>query len=223
MPDRYEIHAQYVPAVIYSASFTVIICYFLMQIKTDVWGMMLTLGFGGVSMTFALYQLAKHAGRFLGVVVQDWLFQEGLNLPTTRLLLDDNPTYTPDRKIEIITKIKRDFDIDLTNCTQDTEINRRRIHEAIGQVRKKLIKREMVQQRNIQYGFWRNLAGGSVIAICVSIVATILSKVTGLHTAFALSLIFLTIYMVVALISLMAVKVCAKYYALSLYDELLSM
>lgn len=46
MPDKYEIHAQYVPAVLYSASFTVIGFYFLAQIETDIWGAILTLGIG---------------------------------------------------------------------------------------------------------------------------------------------------------------------------------
>lgn len=221
MADKYEIHAQYVPAILYSASFALIGFYFLAQIPTDIWGTILKFGVGGTTMTFALYQLAKHSGRFLGVRLQELVFQDGRDLPTTRFLLDGDTVYTADRKAEIIAKIKSDFGTDLSGRTADTTNNRQRIHEIVGQVRKKFIKREMVLQRNIQYGFWRNLAGGSAIAIAVSITAVILSILTHMNVALTISLVFLGAYILTAIVSFFAMKLCAKYYALALYDELL--
>ena len=222
MADKYEVHAQYVPAIIYSASFALIAFYFLAQIPTDIWGTILKFGVGGTTMTFALYQLAKHSGRFLGVRLQELVFQEGRDLPTTRFLLDSDPNYTPDCKAEIIAKIKDKFGADLTGRTADTSANRQRIHEIIGQIRKKYIKAEMVLRRNIQYGFWRNLAGGSAIAVVVSVAAIILSLATQMSVALEISSIFLGAYILVGVFSFFAMKLCAKYYALALYDELLS-
>ena len=222
MPDKYEIHAQYVPAVLYSASFAVIGFYFLAQIKTDIWGTILTLGVGGTTMTFALYQLAKHASRFLGKRLEEWVFQDGRGFPTTRFLLDGDATYTAERKADIVARIKDKFGTDLTGHTADTTTNRQRIHEIVGQVRKKFFKNDMVLQRNIQYGFWRNLAGGSAIAIIVSATATVLSTVTHMGVALTISLVFLGAYILTAIASFFAMKLCAKYYALALYDELMN-
>lgn len=222
MPDKYDIHTQYAPAILYSASFVVIGFYFLSQIKTDIWGHILTLGIGGVTMTYALYQLARHSCRFLGKRLEESTFRDGRNFPTTRFLLEDNATYTTERKAEIISKIKKDFKADLSSFTIDTFTNRQRIHEVIGLVRKKFKKQEMVLQRNIQYGFWRNLAGGSVIAIAVSLLAVLLSVITHMTTALEVSLLFLGTYILIAIFSFFAMKLCARYYALALFDELLS-
>lgn len=222
MPDKYEIHAQYVPTILYSASFAVISFYYLSQIKTDFWGTVLTLGVGGISMTFALYQLAKHMSRFVGVKLQEWIFRDGQNLPTTRFLLDNDTTYSAERKAEIVSKIKNEFGFNLSANTTDSFTNRRRIHEVVGQVRKRYIKREMVLQRNIQYGFWRNLMGGALIALPVSVVAVTLGYVTRLKTGLVMASLFLLAYFVTGIVSFFAMKLCAKYYALALYDELLS-
>lgn len=220
MADKYDIQARYIPAIVCSVPFVALGFYFLGSIDLNFWGKVFAIGFGGLTMMAALYQVFAHFCRLLGKWLEENMFNDGLDFPTTILLLDDDPTCTPERKSELYRKIKAEFNIELEGKTADTPANRRRIHEAVGQIRKRFFKKnEMVLQRNIQFGVAKNLAGGAIIAILTSVVAIILSWLTNSDTALKVSTFLLITYALLAVGALWAMKFTAKHYALTLFDE----
>jgi hypothetical protein len=122
----------------------------------------------------------------------------------------------------VIAKIKSEFKINLKGKTSDSPANRVAIHEAIGQIRKKFYKNsEMLLQRNIQFGFARNLAGGSIVAAIVSALGAAISLIVGATTAFQVLCCLLIGYTVVGLVTFWAIRFTAKHYAHTLFDEFL--
>lgn len=221
-PDRYEIQAQYTPAVLCSAPFIFFGIYYLAKIDLSVGPKILAVGFGSVTMSLALYQLWAHSCQILGKKLESYIFKDGLNYPTTEYLLDSNGKFSPEYKKIIIDKINADFKISLRGKTSDSENNRRRINEAVGQVRRTLWKKNpMVLQRNIQFGFAKNIAGGSIVAAIASLLLLIVGVVSHNRVDLEFSSLFLVVYLLSSIFFIFAIKFRAKYYASTLFDEYL--
>jgi len=222
MPDRYEVQARYAPALLSSAPFVIVEYYFLRQLSSGLAGKILAIGFGGLTMTAALYQLASFSCRHVGKYIEERIYDNGRDFPTTKFLLDNDLTLSPELKLQIYTKINKEFKINLIRKASDSPENRRRIHEAVGQVRKKHFKSgEVLTQRNIYYGSARNMAGGSVLAIIASLAAVILSLLDKSSGALGVSVFFLMVYILALPLSIIAMRFTARHYAQSLFDDFL--
>ncbi len=222
MADKYDREARFAPAILCSAPFVAVGFYMLSQVDLEFWKLIFTLGVGGVTMTYALYQLAFHSCRWAGKYLEEKLFDEGRSFPTTSFLLDNDNTCSADRKVAIIKKLKSDFGIDLKGKTEDSLQNRIVIHEAIGQIRKKFFKKDtLLLQRNIQFGFAKNLTGGSAVAAIVSGLGLIVCSIFSATVASQTLAILLGIYTVMTIVSLWATRFTAKHYAITLFDEFL--
>jgi len=223
MIDKYELRAQFMPALLCSAPFIAFGFYFLSRLDTTFWGALLAQTVGGITMTFALYYLAAFVCRHVGKWLEDWMFKEGKDFPTTSFLLDRDANCSPERKKEILVKIKKEFEINLEGKTTDTAANRRRIHEAIGQVRRRFFKKnEMILQRNIQFGFSKNIAGGALVSALVSMALTLLAVLANDQQALQIALVLAVIYLVLAVYGLVSMGSNAKRYAQTLFDEFLA-
>lgn len=222
LPDRYDIEARYVPAVLSSAPFIALGFYFIAGIDIGFWSKLFTLSFGGITMTIALYKLAEQSCRLAGKYLEYRLFKDGLYLPTTTYLIVTDDTLSPERKKELYQKIKTLHKVDLSTASIDTPENRRRINEVIGQVRRKFIGKDtMVAQRNIQYGFFRNLSGGTLLAIPASIIGIILATLTRSVAAARVSEVLLICYLLILIFAVPILRFLGKQYAITLFDELL--
>ena len=178
MADKYDVQARYAPALLCSVPFILLGFYFLNDIDSTFWSSAFGMSIGSLSLSAAMYVLASHACRIVGKVLEEKIFNNGADFPTTLFLLDGDANFTPERKKMIYSKINTEFGVDLSGKTSDSPQNRRLIHECVGQIRSKFYKKnEMVLQRNIQFGFAKNLAGGSLIAIIASIVGLAVSQV----------------------------------------------
>ncbi len=222
LPDRYDIEARYVPAVLSSAPFIALGFYFIAGIDVGFWSKLFTLSFGGITMTIALYKLAEQSCRLAGKYIEYRLFKDGLYFPTTTYLIATDNTLSPERKQKLYKKIKKLHKVDLSATSTDTPENRRRINEVVGQVRRVFIGKDtMVAQRNIQYGFFRNLAGGTLLAIPASIVCIILAAIVNSVAAARVSEVLLAAYLLIFIFAVPILRFLGKQYAITLFDELL--
>lgn len=218
--DRYDIEARYVPALVCSVPFLFFGYYFFNGLDGAFWQSAFALTIGSVGLSTALYLVAVHFCRTIGKVIEENWFRRGLAFPTTEFLLDTDANLTPNRKAEIRRKIKKQFKIDLGSVSEDTDANRRLIHEAIGQIRTVFYRNNhLIQQRNIQFGMTRNLLAGSLIATGVSSAGLLLSSLLSNGTASAVALTLLIMYVLLALASAALVKFTARQYAHTLFNE----
>jgi hypothetical protein len=110
--------------------------------------------------------------RFLGkFLFEKLIFNDELNMPTTRFLLYSDNEFSEQYKEKIRQKINTNFKIILPSREDElSDINscRKRIVEAVGLIRNKVKNGNLLLQHNMEYGFARNLIGGSIIAVCIS-------------------------------------------------------
>jgi hypothetical protein len=221
--DRYDIEARYVPALACSVPFLFFGYYYINGIDGAFWQSALTLTVGSIGLSTALYLIAIHFCRTLGKVIEEEWFRKGSGFPTTEFLLDSDTNLTSSRKAEIRAKIKKQFKIDLSTATEGTYTDRKRIHEAVGQVRKIFYRNNhLIQQRNIQFGLTRNLLAGSLVAIIVSAAGLLLSSLAYNAAACTVATILLTLYVLLAAISALLLKFTARQYACTLFDEFIA-
>jgi len=219
--NPYNIQARYIPAMINSVPFILIGFYFINQLDSNFWDSVWAQAFSGISLSAGLFYLMAYLCRHSGKWLEDIYFKNGADYPTTQFLLDKDTTFSKNRKVEIISKLNKDFKINLKGCTADTAENRLRINEAVAPIRRRFFNNELVLQRNIQFGFARNLAGGAIVAEITSICATILSAVTGNQPALKISLVLCIIYAILICFGLVATLSNSRRYAKALYDEFL--
>jgi hypothetical protein len=151
--------------------------------------------------------------------LQDNFFQNELHFPTTEYLLYSNNKYSVDYKKKIRSKIKDDFNIDLSSRREET-INeneaRKKINEAVGLIREKVRNGRLLLQHNIEYGFIRNLIGGLVIAIPFSLFDFFFFTLQKNMIAIIISGIAFLIYFIFLTFG----KTILKYYACNYADRL---
>ena len=110
--------------------------------------------------------------------------------------------------------------LDEENDEQDA---RRRIAEAVNFVRRKSGRGRFVLDKNINYGFSRNLVGGSLIAMLLAAINVGVFYYLDFQLApLAISSICLFIYFIIVLTSKVTITHFGNEYAAQLYDEYVS-
>lgn len=186
--DQYTREARIFPAVIALSPFYLLFLSFVdfsSHIDTYI----------KIPLAFILYSALAYffaeITRNLGKALETETFGEEMFFPTTELLLHSDKTFSHDKKERIYSKIKKDFGIDLLTESQeknDKNDARKRIREAVGQIRQKLGNGRLLLQYNIRYGFWRNLCACSPFS-------------TGASGAVFLAVMFVSHNTVIAIIS----------------------
>lgn len=100
-------------------------------------------------------------------------------LSTTNLLLYQNQDMGKGIKNAIHRRIQSEFGITLLSQPEeqaDPLEARRWIVEAVSRIKERTRDNKMVRRRNIAYGFIRNLMGGALLALFVSIIGGLLSR-----------------------------------------------
>ncbi len=82
-----------------------------------------------------------------------------------------------------------------------------------------LIGNHMLLQHNIEYGFWRNLLGGCVLAAIESIVLFVFAEINSNHAMIATSVILFCVYLLPILLSKTLVKTHGQNYAKILFEQ----
>lgn len=170
--------------------------------------------------------LSVQINRFIAKeIFQQLFFKEEISMPSTEYLLWSNSFLAEETKTNLHTKILNDFEIPLLSKSSEAQDNlraRKVIVNAVSQVRNKLRENELLLQHNIEYGFMRNLIGGCLLAVIVSIVIYIVAMIKNYESLKVTGLILLIVYLLPILLSKLLVKRYGQYYAKTLLEQYLT-
>ena len=116
-------------------------------------------------------QVVRILGKF---IFERVYFRDEALFPSTQAVHPENKTFSTDLKNRYYDQVKVDFKIDILSSSDDAEL-RRMINESVAQVRLKVGNGRLLLQHNIEYGFIRNLCGGSLFGLICSLVGVILT------------------------------------------------
>lgn len=225
--DRYYLQARIVPALLTIIP-SLILFHSLLGPKLGALfsGIEVLTKGTGVSLSIALLflwvQLSKLTGR---IIFQRLIFQEELRMPTTNYLLQTNSYFTPETKRQIRIKIEICFQLHLYDYRkeQQQELNaRKQICLAVSQIREHLRNNKMLLRHGIDYGFFKNLISGSLLAGIFCLAGIGLGQ--GIYVLEPYSDVFIVlaaIYLLPVLLSRSIMQHFGHYYGKILYEQFL--
>lgn len=158
-------------------------------------------------------------------IFQRFHFKEELFMPTTNHLLVSSTYYPITVKDKIRNKIKKEFKIILADAqaeAQDENNARKIIATAVSQIRNILRGNSLLLQHNIEYGFWRNLIGGSLTAVFFSIAIFTYGAYNQLEDQMLIGAICFFLYLIVIILNKYIIRRYGNYYSKILYEQFLS-
>jgi hypothetical protein len=176
--------------------------------------------FGDISILVILVYLFSQINRFLSKE----LFEKKTDFPTDKALLPSSSLSSESRN-NLAKKVKEDFNLTLPNLKDENENEedvKIRIREIVESIINKVRNGHLLLQHNIEYGFFRNLLGGSVVASVVSVVNIFLflfffkSKILVITSA-----VLLSIYLLVIIFRKKVLKQFSEEYTKVLFREYL--
>lgn len=179
------------------------------------------------SVSAAIIFLLVLINRFISKeIFQQWFFQDEMRMPSTEYILGSNLHFDPKIKEQIRNKIKLRYKIHLLNSVEEKEDEnraRKLIVAALSQVRNDLRPNKMLLQHNIEYGFFRNLIGGSLIAFMASFGLIIYGVNTSSNALQTTGTILCLVYLFPLLMSKALINKHGNYYAKILFEQFLSL
>jgi len=182
--------------------------------------------FGGITFSAILIYLLAQIGRFVGKEIFEKIhFSDELSMPTTQLLLHSDNTYSSEQKLNIHSKIANDFNMTVYDFEQESldEMGARRIIvDCVSLIRGKVKDGRLILQHNIEYGFARNLIGGSTVAVLVSVFNLIIfGYFMEQFIPFYISLFLVIAYLIIVIIGRKIIQQYGLRYAKILIQEYL--
>jgi hypothetical protein len=173
--DKYTIIARLFPALITLIPFLLFTINCKIDGLGDIFSNLLQLKvIGNITIAFVLLYFLMQTNRYLGkFLFEKIIFKNELDMPTTRYLLYQDTEFSSQYKDNIRQKVYDDFHIEMPKREEELiNINscKKRIVETVGLIRNKVKNGNLLLQHNIEYGFARNLIGGSLIAVVMSII-----------------------------------------------------
>lgn len=179
-----------------------------------------------VILSSAILFLLVQINRFLSKeIFQRLYFKDEINMPTTNLLIKSNGELETSIKQKIEDKIKTKFNITLLSSIEESADQpkaRKLIATTVSQIRNILRDNSLLLQHNIEYGFFRNLIGGSFLAFMLSIIILFLSFYSGEIATRNLGIILTSLYFFPILLSKFIINRYGRYYAKILYEQFLT-
>ena len=223
--DSYSLIARAFPAILTMPPFFTLYYFLLRPLIGDFLGELFAIKIAtDITLPIALFFLLMQINRIISKEVYERkIFNNGLNFPTTNFLLHFNSFHSPEYIKKIHYRIKSDFGINIPNKAaeiKDEDHSRKCIVEAISLIRSKVGKGVLVGQHNLEYGFIRNLSGGSIIAIGISVLNIIIFLwIYPHHTAFVISCVVSLAYLLVVSFSKKMIVSVGNSYAKVLIQE----
>lgn len=186
LPDNYSIRARYFPAVLSALPFFVIWFYlsknenlrdlgsFLLNIKL--------FGISGISFSLVFLYFYSLMAREISMVFQRKYFtgQDAGGFPTVYLMMYADDTLSKSYKEKYRERVRRLFSFELLDKDQeesDVVEARKRLDEAAGLVRQHVKDGYLVLHHNVQFGFFRNFLGGTVVSMVFCVIGTAIAIV----------------------------------------------
>lgn len=224
-PNMYTLIARWVPAVLCVAPLVLIYVFLIRDPIKPFFDAYLSLKWvADVPTTAVLLFAMAMAGRAAGKDIFErwWFGADGIRMPTTLFLLYKDGEYSPEFKARLRTKIRVDFGIQLPSVDEEStneQRSRKRIAEAVSQIRLKVRGGHLVFQHNAEYGFIRNLAGGALIGALISLVAIFLFRYYPNYQATVAAMVMLGFYACLLLFARPVANAHGKRYARVLFQE----
>lgn len=198
------------------------ICYIAPEwnsLLQSIWSMMPVIT--GISLSVATIFLLVQVNRYVSkVVFQNLFYKDEIYMPTTEFLmpLDEQDGAMVQRRI--YNKIFQRYGINVSSDLEElcTELKKRKyIVTIVARIRKDLRGNKMLLQHNIEYGFFRNLAGGSLVALLSSIIFLVMGYLNNSYVT--LGWTFVSIYILSIVMSCFIMCSYGKNYAKVLFEE----
>jgi hypothetical protein len=177
--------------------------------------------FGDVSILVILVYLFSQINR----VISKGLFEVKSDFPTDKALLPSSSALSPQYRKNLSEKIKSDFNLTLPELREENENEQEvkvRIREIVKSIISKVKDGRLLLQHNIEYGFYRNLLGGSVVASLVSFVNIFLFCFIFQNNIIVVtSVILFLVYMLVVIFHKKILKHYSEEYTQVLFREYL--
>lgn len=159
-------------------------------------------------------------------IFQKLYFQDELKMPTVNQLMAHDLTIEESIKNIIRQRMQQYYSITFLEYSMEKsdELRARKlIATCVSQARNDLRSNGLLLQHNIEYGFIRNLIGGSLLAFIFSI-GTILYSVEIKNSALQFTGIFLAmIYLLIILLSKSLINYYGKIYSKIFFEQFLSL
>jgi len=173
--DRYFLVARGFPAIISAIPIFILYIFLLRPSIGAFLGELFSLQVASdITLSLALFFVLVEINRYVAKeLFEKKVFNNYLDFPTTAFLLHHNGRFSEEYKKKVHGKIMSDYGITVPPAAEeasDPTRSRKIIDDAVGQVRAKVGTGRLTGQHNIEYGFRRNLAGGAVIAIVISVI-----------------------------------------------------
>ncbi|WP_147276941.1 hypothetical protein [Runella aurantiaca] len=162
--------------------------------------------------------------RGFGKFLETNFFDSEKSFPTTNFLLYQNDEFSKRYKESIRNKISTDFGIQLLSETDEAnDVNEAKntIKDVVGLIRNKVGKGKLLLNYNIQYGFIRNLIGGSILGFIFSGINLIVLDNTSI--LYKITLWLMAFYILLTVAYKPILRFFSKLYAQRLYSEFLSL
>lgn len=224
--DRYERGARLYPAILTTFPILLLINFYSSTALVNFFNSIGAMVVGDLSLSLVFIFLLVEVNKFFSKeIIQKHYFKDEQKFPTTNILLFADSTFSEDYKIKVHNKIHTNFGIKLLSKNEEErneKLARQKINEAVALIREKVKAGRFVQNENIHYGFWRNLIGGSFVALPISITDAIFFVNLPHHrTATVLSVVSLSVFLILLISSKYILATTGKNYAKTLIKEYL--
>lgn len=225
--SKYSIKARLFPAVITSIPLVILSGYLVNEKYIEVFKNFKYLKLiSFISTPIIFCYLFMHINRFIArEIFQKLYFKDEHEMPTTKLLLYGDNCFSQEYKSSIRKTIENTFNITLPTKAEelsDLENTKRRIAEAVGLIRGKVGNGKLLLQHNIEYGFVRNLIGGSPMGLVVSLVNVKYYLKLKHSEGIYISFILVVLYLSLIIFSKFLINRYGYIYAKRLFQEFVS-
>jgi hypothetical protein len=227
--DKYNRIARLYPTIITALPFVILFSYITtVELKNLLKEILVLQILTGVSLTMVTIYIAMQINRFIAKeFFEKIFFKNELEMPTTNFLLFTDSEFSKAYKTRLRGQIKTDFNLEI-NSENDEQNNlletRKQIVGAVGLIRNKVKNGQLLLQHNIEYGFVRNLIGGSVLGFISSIFNLIYFHFISENVfLFKISIITTLTYLTICFLSKYLINRFGQLYAKRLYQEYLTL
>lgn len=224
----YYLRARLFPAILTSIPLLILVNKILLPIfSEELKGIYQILPIiSSLGLSAAIIFLCVQINRLLAKeVFQKMYFKDEIKMPTTEHLLWANQFFEDTVKQKIRSKINEKFGITLMSEAEEKENemkSRKQIVSAVSQIRNSLRENKLLLQHNIEYGFFRNLVGGALIAFIVSIGILCFGYNQNSINLLKTGIILSCLYLIPILLSKFFIKRFGDYYSRVLFEQFLT-
>lgn len=205
--DKYEIFARLLPTILTGLPLYVLYYFaFGSEVHRFLGSLLLLSVASGITVLAILTYYKMQMDRFVSKeVFERRVFRDGSHMPTTEYLLHLDRSMSAAMKERVHRKVDTEFQIQIPTETMEQsneEESRRVVRDVVGMIIQRLRNRPLVHQHNVEYGFARNLLGGSLTGSLLAITNIVVfvflvPNSIGLVT----SLVLLSVYLLIIFFS----------------------